>query len=318
MIRRAEQIPAFTPSPGRMSRRSFVALGAAGVAAAASFGRTTAAARVATPTPTAAMERERLFIETFAGDSLPQGEKESVFYRLTLEPGAALPNPAGPFCGCGGQSVVPGVGVEVVVSGSYGVTSDAPVWIRQEADGPAEEVAPGTELTLGPGRIVIFPDYATSGAFRNSGDEPVVIFGVAILASEVSDGTPAPDLPEGARAEQLSRVHPYDWEKLSAGPVSIQLSRTVLPSGEAWPAAEIAGLETIHIETGQIDFGLIPRGEDEASSLMTYRTGQTTAMLPLGPGVRRIIENSGDEPASLLVLSIVPEEESGATPAAEP
>jgi hypothetical protein len=59
------------------------------------------AAQAGTPVTAEAtgVREETLFSWTIAGDALPTGDIESVFYRLTLPAGASLPLLAGPFCG---------------------------------------------------------------------------------------------------------------------------------------------------------------------------------------------------------------------------
>jgi hypothetical protein len=63
-------------------------------------------------------------VETsFSPEELPRGEKEGVYYRLTIPPGVSLPYLSGPFCGCRSETITAGVGVEVVQTGEYTLAS---------------------------------------------------------------------------------------------------------------------------------------------------------------------------------------------------
>ena len=55
---------------------------------------------------------------------------------------------------------------------------------REGADRPSEEIPAGREVTLAAGDAVIYPDYAAPGEIRNTGNEPVTLIGVAIIATE--------------------------------------------------------------------------------------------------------------------------------------
>ncbi len=91
----------------------------------------------------------------------------------------------------------PSVGLNLIESGELTVRIEAPVTVTR-ATGP-EDVAAGTEFTLGPGESFIWPPNV-AGELRNDGPEPVVQV-VAFLAPAAAmegaaatplTGTPAP------------------------------------------------------------------------------------------------------------------------------
>src|SRR4051812_20884572 len=42
---------------------------------------------------------------TFTAEELPRGEKEALYYQLTIQPGASMPYLGGPFCGCRTETI---------------------------------------------------------------------------------------------------------------------------------------------------------------------------------------------------------------------
>ena len=267
-------------------------------------------------TPAAGEETEvvedTLLSWTIAADALPAGDVEAVFYRLTLPAGESRPLLAGPFCDCPGETVASGIGLEVVEVGTYSLRLAAPVTVvRAGAD---EEVAPGTEVILGPGDVARFPDYVAPGEIRNGGTDAVSVVGLAILSQEAT-GTPVPDLPPEVMAEALSRAVPSDWRRLPPGPVTVMLQRLSLPVGAELAPYEPTGLETMHVVEGQVSLAFIPAGQTEPGTPLSYEAGRTAPFLPAQLGTRRVVSNDADEPATILVLTVSPAGEGAGTPA---
>ena len=173
---------------------------------------------------------EELLVQTsFTVEELPAGAVETIFYRVTLPPGATLLSLMGPFCVPHPELFTSGVGVEVVQSGAYTLRLDAPIRIRRDGSSrPEEEIPAGVEVALGPGDTAIYPDYSTLGTIRNAGAEPLVVVGVAIVDAEGS-GLPTPPLPMGARTEYLTGANASDWESLPTGPVTCLLYTSPSP-----------------------------------------------------------------------------------------
>ena len=105
--------------------------------------------------------------------------------RVTVAPGSVFNGPADD----------PSVGLNLIESGELTARIEAAVTVTR-ATGP-EDVAAGTEFTLGPGESFIWPPNV-AGELRNDGPEPVVQL-VAFLAPAAEGaaatpmaGTPAP------------------------------------------------------------------------------------------------------------------------------
>ncbi|MGH2616735.1 MAG: hypothetical protein ACRDJC_15990 [Thermomicrobiales bacterium] len=257
-----------------------------------------------------AITKEIMFRHTFPRDALPPAPARAVFYRLTLPPGANLPVLVGPFCGCPGETLLPGVGVEVVEVGAYTLRLGAQLEVRRATPGgvqpTVEQIPADSDATLGPGDVAVYPDYAATGEIRSGDDDPAVVVGLAIV-SETKSGTPAPALPSGVIADELSRAIPSDLEKLPPGPVTVTLRRVTLPPGAAPAPYELPGLQAIDVQAGQIGIAYTLPGETTPSRPATvYHAGQTAPFLPLQVGTKIAMTNSGDEPAELLVLAVAP------------
>jgi hypothetical protein len=250
---------------------------------------------------------ERLLAATFDAAELPTRDKETVFYRLTLPPGASLPFLLGPVSGCWGQLPKAGAGAELIQSGAYTLRLDAPIRLQRDgASDVVEDVPAGTEVILGPGDTAIYPDYTASGVISNRGDEPVVVVGVAINSIERS-GDHTPMLPPAVKLELLATTPSGEWRSLPAGPVSMSIWRLALPAGTSAGPYEAPGLESLWIEKGNILHSLLRPGEAEPRARPLFHPAGTGApVMALAPGVRHVITSKDDEPAELLVLSIEP------------
>ena len=250
---------------------------------------------------------ERLLAATFAAAELPAGDKEIVFYRLTLSPGAHLPVLAGPLAGCWGRLAKAGAGAELIQSGAYTLRLDAPIRLQRDgASDEMEDVPAGTEVTLEPGDTAIYPDYTASGTISNGGTEPVVVVGVAINSNQWS-GDPTPPIPLGVELELLASTPSAVWRTLPSGPVSVSLWRLALPAGTSAGPYEATGLESLWVEKGEILHSLLWPGEAEPRGRPIFRPAGTGApVMALAPGVRHVITSKDARPTELLILNIEP------------
>jgi hypothetical protein len=244
---------------------------------------------------------------TFKADELPSKEKEAIYYKLTIPPGASLPYLGGPYCGCHTETVTKGVGAEIVQSGAYTLRLQAPLTVQRA--GPAqqrEEIPAGDEVTLTAGDAVIYPDYAASGDIRNGGDVPVTLIGVAIVATDDS-GTPLPKLPTGIQATLLTHSIPSDWAPFPPGPLNVSLRQVTLPAETTIGPYEPVGLQAFQVESGTILRNFVPPGEATAPRRpLTQLPGATASFMRPAPGLREILSNDGKKPAQFLVLIIEP------------
>jgi mannose-6-phosphate isomerase-like protein (cupin superfamily) len=102
--------------------------------------------------------------------------------HITVAPGSVFTGPADD----------PSVGLNLVESGELTLRLEAAVTVNR-ASGP-EEVAAGTEFTLGPGESFIWPPNV-AGELRNDGPEPVVQLLAFLAPAEEAAATPLVGTP---------------------------------------------------------------------------------------------------------------------------
>jgi hypothetical protein len=244
---------------------------------------------------------------TFTAEELPRGEKDAIYYQLTIPPGVSLPYLGGQYCGCSSEVITSGVGTEVVQSGAYTLRLEAPLRVqRGGSTGPSGVVPAGTDITLAAGDAVIYPDYAARGVIRNTGAEPMTLIGVAIVATEES-GTPLPAAPPGVRATPLTHSISSDWKTFPPGPLNVGLRKVTLLSGTSIGPYQPVGLQASWIESGTVAHGFLPAGESAPPGApLMQRTGSTIPFMRPSPGLRETLGGASEEPAEMLVLIIEP------------
>ena len=249
---------------------------------------------------------EVLLEATFPHDELPAGDAEAIFYRFTLPRGARLPYLLGPYYGHRADLATSGVGAEVVQSGAYSLRLNAPIRVQRNG-GSVEGIPARTEVMLGPGDTVSYPDYTEGGTIHNTGDEPAVIVGVAIVGTERS-GMPPPKLPATVTVQTMALAGPADWRGLPAAPVTVSLWRLTLPAGASVGPYDAMRLEVLHVESGVIQRSFVRPGETVPRSHPLVQTaGSATGFMILPSGVQPMIASAGDEPARFLALSVEPD-----------
>ncbi len=239
---------------------------------------------------------------TFRRDWQPDGKAQGAFYRIILDPGQSLTYLPGPYCGCSGETIKEGTAAEVIMSGAYSISLDRPFIVRR-ATGVDEEVEPETDVILGTGDAAIYPDALAFGDLRNDGTEPITIFGASITSLDRDEGTFTPELPE-EMSTRLS-VAIYDaWKTLGDGDIEAVIGRRVLEPGSSSDPYPIDGLESIHVQAGELESSTIPPGESVPIGDPRFiATGGTVAFRQYTPGTQRLLENPFENPATLITLS---------------
>jgi hypothetical protein len=219
----------------------------------------------------------------------------------------SLPYLGGPYCGCAEEAIAPGVGAERVLSGAYVLRLDRPFRLRRAGADAEEEVAAGTAVTLGPGDVAVYPDYAAGGEIRTAGQDELLVLGVALIAKDVSSGR------QGALPRTVPSAGPLvvstslDWAKLPPGPVSVVLQRLTLAPGERLPPLQSDGLQAIYVEAGKLTWSFLKPGEaTPAMSPGVVSQGQAFPFVYLDGGLRLLLANPYDDPAVVLVVTIAP------------
>jgi len=169
-----------------------------------------------------------------------------------------------------------------------------------------EELAARQDVLLGPGDAAIYADYASQGTLRNAGQDPVVVFGMAIVTKE-GTGIDLPLPPEDVKVQLLASSLTSDWETLPPGPVAVSLWRLRLAAGTSVGPYAGAGLEALAVESGSISRRYLRLAEHTPLPPMTQYPGVQSIFLAPAPGIRRSITSDDKEPAVLLALSIEPE-----------
>jgi hypothetical protein len=244
---------------------------------------------------------------TFTAEELPAGEKDAIYYQLTIPPGASLPYLGAQFCGCSSEPTTAGVGTEVVQSGIYTLRLEAPMRVqRAGATRPGDVIPAGTEITLEAGDAVIYPDYAASGLIRNTGAEPMTLIGAAIVATEGS-GTPLPKAPPEVRAMLLTHSISSDWKTFPPGPLHVGLREVTLSPGISIGPYQPVGLQALWIESGTVAHNYVHPGETAPSGKpINQLTGSTVPFMRPTLQLRETFANTEEQPAEMLVLIIEP------------
>lgn len=260
-----------------------------------------------TPQATPVAGSETLFDVTFPREWQPEGKAQGAFYRITLQPGDELTYLPGPYCGCSGETIKEGTAAEVITSGVYTIRLDRPFIVRQ-AGQDDREIEADTDFALSGGDVAIYPDALAFGTLKNTGEEPVVIFGASITSIDVDPGTFTPPLPENMSARLSVAV--YDaWQTLGEGDIPARLTRSILPAGGTIGPYPITGLEAIHAAVGEIHSSVIQPGESTpVGAPLFVREGGTAAFRKLTPGAQRLLQNQGATDATLLTLNFLPAE----------
>jgi hypothetical protein len=286
-----------------LSRRRLLASAGAGLAFTLPAGASSTRAQSPEATPTAGPET--LFDVIFPRDWQPEGKAQGAFYRIILQPGDELTYLPGPYCGCSGETIKEGTAAEIILSGTYAVQLDRP-WTLRRPDAEDEPIDAGAEVELTAGDVAIYPDALAFGALRNVGQDAVTIFGASITSIEVEAGTFTPPLPENMSARLSVAV--YDaWQTLGDGDIHALLTREQLPAGGSIGPYPIDGLEAIHAAEGEFHSSIIqPGASTPTADPLFVREGGTAAFRKLTPGARRILQNNGENSATILTLNFRP------------
>ncbi len=287
----------------RISRRVFTS-GLTATAVSSLSGHRATSAQTPGATPPSG-EPETLFDVTFLRDWQPEGKAQGAFYRIILQPGDELTYLPGPYCGCSGETIKEGTAVEAVLSGVYTIRLDRPFLVRHPGEDD-REITAETDFALTAGDVAIYPDALAFGSLRNTGNEPVVLFGASITSIEVEAGTFTPPLPEDMSARLSVAV--YDaWQTLGDGDIPARLTRQILPAGGTLGPWPIVGLEAIHAQTGEFHSSIIqPGASTPQGEPLFVREGGTAAFRKVTPGAQRLLANPSDVDTTLLMLNFLP------------
>jgi hypothetical protein len=194
------------------------------------------------------------------------------------------------------------IAADVVVDGEYVVQSEGRMQLQRS--GTIEEVAPGTEVSLGVGDAVVYVENAAAQKGRNQGDTETrtVSFGVFSVAPPV--------------LEYPGVVSKDDWERsgLAENNVAVRVERVTIPAGGSLPVESDPAAPSFYaVHQGTVEWALTQL--DGQMPVLRYFPGNMIRFRPLNEGEMLELRNPGEEPLVLLQLTLGPSAAEAATPA---
>jgi quercetin dioxygenase-like cupin family protein len=176
---------------------------------------------------------------------------------------------------------------------------------------PPTPLAPGTEVVLTPGQLLILPD-AVTGLARGRGGAPAVVSVVTMTVPDVTGDTPG-ETGDGAAPELIPRVLAGDLlATFPPSAVTVSIGRATLPPGGALPPHAVAGAELLIVEAGTLTLAT----SGEPAWVRRGATGRGTAVfettLTAGDGAHvpadavSTLRNAGADPLVVLVVIVTP------------
>jgi hypothetical protein len=279
---------------------------------------------VPAPSPTPGVE-----IVTLGAVTMPV---ERLLTRLTAAPTPTPDNPAlTPFQspwwvatgrvvlapGEGGSlpSISPatGIGFELLLEGSYTVSSGSPLRVVR-VSGATEEIPAGTTVTLAPGDSVLHLDVGATQSWRNPGQTEAVLIGAGFYTSNTAIRQRGGTLVGvgGIAGEYWAEMEGNIWiaSGIPDGPVLATIRRLTLSPGAALPAMPEVYPTLRWIESGEVGWtavgaGIATRPPDKPTS--RFFGGQRLPWTPSAPGVQIVLSNPSDtDPAVIWEVILTP------------
>jgi hypothetical protein len=207
----------------------------------------------------------------------------------TLIPGQEIAFAAG--------ELPPSVAADVLLSGEVTVHSDGRLQVQR--DQGAEEVSPGTDVTIRAGEAVIYIDNQAAQTMRNTGDDSVRAISFGIF----STAPPSP-LSTGP-------VSPEDWERsgLAGHDLVVTVERLTVAPGTSLPAftPDVHAPRLFAVAEGVAQWVVISDDPATPARAVPFRCDQVMWFTMLGrlrPGARLQLRNDEDRPLVLLQVTL--------------
>jgi hypothetical protein len=244
-------------------------------------------AQVATPvSPDAEITTEAVTTVQLPADAIPPLPAVFDVWQWRLIPGQELRFEA--------EELPPSIAADVVLAGENSVRSEGRLQVRRAAG--LEEVAPGTEVTVGTGDVVIYVENQAAQLVRNSGDEDVraISFGVFSAAP-----------PAGLSVGPVSQE---DWERsgLAGQNLTVSVERLTVPPGASVPAyvPDVRSPRIFIVAEGVAHWAILAPDRATPPSPISYYQDQVIWFRTLHEGDQLQLRNDADQPLVLLQVTV--------------
>ncbi|MGH2614459.1 MAG: hypothetical protein ACRDJC_04420 [Thermomicrobiales bacterium] len=248
------------------------------------------------PIPPAGIGVETLFEAAFPAETIPAENPRVYFVRQRYLPGAIFDRPAIPAA-------------EYVLSGSLVVRSAGRVVVQRGSAGarqPVEEIAPGSEATVGAGDAAVYLSNGAAQTVRNSESTPAITLKVIVVTATEAAGA----LPRAFAPYILGHLSTFDWKRsaLPVGPMRVRVERLTAAPGASVPRSTTELPVLRFVEAGQLTWAIETPATLLAPMLAAvhFRRGQAVPYQRQPDGWHILLRSSGDEPLVLLVLTTMP------------
>jgi hypothetical protein len=269
------------------------------LALAVSLLPTLAIAQDATPVP--GVEVTPLYAITFPAGSLPPGNLELSLRTATYGAGSSDSSY--------GDGLEPGFGVVLVTAGSWAIRAEGPLVVLRGPDGQAEEVPPGTEVTLQAGDVLVYPRFDVHRSRRAVGDEEARVLSVVVVGRAgraTGSATPAVGDITVFQASGLLTGSERAVAGLEGGPVTLTLKRVTIAPNTALPPLVDATYTVRFVEQGRATVGILDAGTATPSSIVSVTQYGSIHWVSPASGQALYLANETEDPLVLLEASLAP------------
>jgi hypothetical protein len=229
---------------------------------------------------------------------MPPGETFAGIWRADFKPGARIAVGPGGYAGDGPTLYVAEQG-RLTLHGVRPYDGHPVPVTRAAPSTPAassERVPFDADVELGPGDSIGLTGGSSAVVANTSGEDTVFL--LVNIQTPVSAGGTESDITWTEVATE-TRLSP-----LPAAPAHVALSRVDLPPGGGFAAADMPGIELIGVEIGTIS--LTYGGDGSPAAPIVLSDGKQFAFGTSMAGWGDTVTNTGDTPASLLILTVAP------------
>ena len=198
----------------------------------------------------------------------------------------------------------PSIAADVVLAGQYSVRSEGRLQV-QRATG-LEEVAPGTDVTVHPGDVVIYVENQAAQTMRNTGDTPSQALSFGVFSAAPPSGV------------QVGPVGQEDWARsgLAGQALTVRVERLTVPPGSRLPAfvPDVHAPQFFLVTEGVAQWAILAPDRATPPAAVPFRREQAIWFRTLAAGEQLQLRNDEDQP--LVLLHVTVSADRAATPVA--